>query len=166
MSLNRKTYDASTRWGVQHPRAGARIAAVVSLGLGIAAIWWTLANLNSSNAVVGTFLAAAGATLGAAGSIYWAYVGLVRGYAVGTISKVVVRVYTYALILSVLVLLFTFDHAAGVSFLAAGLLAAALVVLTPLVLIGNRRYMKDPSAGPELAKKAHELTGFGGPPRD
>jgi len=166
MSLNRKSYDASTRWGVQHPRAGARIVSVVSLGLGIAAIWWILANLNPNNAVVGTLLAAAGATLGAAGSIYWAYVGLVRGYAVGVVGKVIVRVYTYGLILFVLVLLFTFDHPAGISFLAAGFLAAALVVLTPLTLIGNRRYMKDPSAGPELAKKAHELTGFGGPPRD
>jgi hypothetical protein len=166
MSLNRKIYDASARWGVRHPRKAARLAAVLWLGMGVAATWWTVANLDPSNVDVSLFSAAAGAILGTAGALYWAYVGLAKRYAVGTVGKVAVRIYIYGLILAVLVFFFTFDHPAGISFVAAGTIAATFLVAAPLMLIANRRYLEDPSAGPELAEKAHSLTGFGGPPPD
>jgi hypothetical protein len=131
---------------------------VPAVGIGFS--WWTVAQVMAQERQAWILPVVAGGLLAAALTAYWGYVGLVRSYQVGWIGKVITYAYGYGLAAATLAVYLTHDHVSAVSIFSGALVGVAMILLTPVLLLGHQRYLRDPEAARRLVRRTTWLRGL------
>ena len=145
---------AGASWAQAHIRATVALMCVFAIGGGIFGIWWALAGALTHPGGAWIPAAVMGALLAAAGTVFWAYVAVVRQYQVGWIGKALSYVYIYGALGGALFAILTRDSISAWSVFGSALAGTTFILSTPLILIARRLYLRDPRGARQIMARA------------
>ena len=148
---------AGASWAQANPRGTLAFLYLTSIAGGILGIWWAAAGALAHPGGAWIPAALIGALLAAAGTGFWAYVALVRQYQVGWIGKTVSYVYIYGVLGGALFAIFTRDSVSAWSVFGSAFAGTSLILSIPRVVIGRRRYVRDPQGAGQIMRRARWL---------
>ena len=163
-AFRERAYDAGARWGEANPKRATKLTILACIGAGIGATWWTAAKVAANPTEIWIASAVAGALLGLALTAYWAYVGLVKSYQVGPVSRGVVYTGSAVLALAVVFALLSRDNVSAVTVFSGASVGATFIACSPLLIFGYRTYLRDPDGAGEIVTRAKWLKNMR-PPR-
>jgi hypothetical protein len=148
---------AGASWAQANPRGTMAFLYLFTIAGGILGIWWAVVGALTHPG--GGWLPAAfmGALLATAGTGFWAYVAVVRQYQIGWVGRALSYVYIYGALGGALFAIVTRDSVSAWSVFGSALAGASLILSTPLMAFGRRRYGSDPQRAHEIMARARWL---------